>query len=253
MSTPVRDEPPAAVPEELVLGPGSTRPLPRWLPITAGALVLLLVGAAVAWHVWPRPVAPLSLTDLQNTYAGIVRADGTNDASVMTRQTVAETRVTVTPADCTPLVQATVANRFPDRSLDGVGTYWIGQTSTISLFTLRFPDAAAARAEEARIAAALDVCADQQIYVRSSQDDRVSAWQATVTRTPAGSPEDDQLGYVLSSSDERMAMQLLPYQNTLTWQYRYETASGAYAPLAADQLMYSLRVQLDAIVAARPR
>lgn len=250
MSAPVRDEPPAA--EELVLGPRPSRRLPPWFPLLALCLGVLIVAGGAAWRFWPRPVAPLTLAELENTYAGMVRSDGTNDASVMTRQTVAETPLTVTPAACAPLIEATVANRFPDAALDGVGTYWLGQGSTISLFTLRFPDAAAAEAERTRVADALDGCADATVFVRRTQQ-AGGAWQASVGRSVAGSGSDDQLGYVLRTQGGVMAIQLLPYVNTLTWQYRYETGATAYSPLAADQLMQGLHAQLDSVVAARPR
>ena len=254
MTAPVRDEPPPVAPEELVLGSDRDRRVPRWTLVVALVLGLVVVATATAWHFWPRPVEPLSLADLQNTYYGIVRSDGTNDASTLTRRTIGPAAsVSIAPALCTPLIQATLANQFPDAALDGVGTYWIGSTSTVSLFTLRFADKAAAQAELARIAAALDACADRQLVIHSSQDDVMSGSRATVSRTPTGAGDDGEIGYLLSSADEKMAIQLLPYENTLSWQYRYETGSGSYSPLAADQVMYSLRVQLDAIMAARPQ
>lgn len=50
-----------------------------------------------------------------------------------------------------------------------------------------------------------------------------------------------------------MAIQLMPYLNTITWQYRYESGSTPYSTMPADQLMGSLRSQLESIVAARPK
>ncbi len=258
MTTPVRDEQPPAPPEELVLGPGERRELPRWVPVVALVVGVLVLAGGAVWRFWPRPVEPLSLADVQNTYAGMVRADGTNDASVMTRQTVTENPVSVKPEACAPLVEATVANRFPAATQDGVGTYWVGRTSTISLFTLRFDQTDQADAERARIATALDTCADQEVFVRQTEPGSVQAWRATVTRTPAGPTEADQLGYTLTGADGLagpdglMAIQLMPYLNTITWQYRYEAGTPAYTPVAADQLMASMRTQLDAVVAARP-
>jgi hypothetical protein len=259
MTTPVRDDLPPVPPEELVLGPQERRELPRWVPLVALALGVLVIGGGAVWKFWPRPIEPLSLSDVQNTYAGMVRADGTNDASVMTRKTVTENPVSVKPADCAPLVAATVANRFPDAAQDGVGTYWVGRTSTISLFTLRFDQVDQAQAERARIAAALDTCAGQEVFVRQTEPGSVQAWRATVTRTPAGPADSDQLGYTLTGADGLagpdglMAIQLMPYLNTITWQYRYESGTPAYDPLAADQLMASMRTQLDAVVEARPK
>ena len=39
----------------------------------------VVIGGGAVWKFWPRPIEPLSLSDVQNTYAGMVRADGTND------------------------------------------------------------------------------------------------------------------------------------------------------------------------------
>jgi hypothetical protein len=249
MTTPVRDEQPSPPPEQLVLGPRPDRRLPRWVPVAALAIGLLIVVGAAVWRFWPRPVEPLSLLELQGTYEGMVRHDGTNDASVLTRRSVAETPVTVTPAECSPLLEATMANRFPAAAIDGVGTYWIGQRSTIALFTLRFADTDQAEAERTRIADALDACTDRQITVRSQESS--AAWQTTVVPTSTGS--DDQLGYTLAGPNGLTAIQLMPYLNTVTWQYRYETGSAPYTPLAANQLMQSLHAQLDAVVGGRPR
>lgn len=251
MSTPVRDEPPPEEAEELVLGPRARREQPRWVPRAALLLGAILLIAAAMWHFWPRPVAPLSLSDLQDTYAGMVRSDGSNDASVLTRQTVQETPVTVTPSTCSPLVEATFANRFPDAALDGVGTYWL-DPSAISLFTLRFPDTSTAAAERERIRTALDGCVDSQILIGGAPTDRSSDSRVTVGRIAAGTGGDDeQLGYTLTGPDGLLAIQLMPYLNTLTWQFRYEADSTSYSPLAADRLMQSLRAQLDEIVASR--
>ena len=243
-----------------MLGPRHRRELPRWVPLVALTLGVLIVAGGAVWRFWPRQIEPLSLVELQNTYAGMVRADGTNDASVMTRRTVTETPLTITPDTCAPLVQATAANRFPDAALDGVGTYWLGRTSTISMFTLRFADAEQARAEVERISAALDSCVDDQMMIRRTQAaSGIQAWQATVGRTDTGSGGDGQLGYTLSGADGLagpdglMAIQLMPYLNTITWQYRYESGSSPYSTLPADQLMGSLRSQLESIVAARPK
>jgi hypothetical protein len=253
VSTPVQDGPPPLASEELVLGPRPRRELPRWLPIVALLVGIVVVAAAAVWRFWPRPLEPLTLGELQDTYAGMVRSDGTNDASVLTRQTVAETPLTVTPPRCAVLVQATVANSFPDTARDGVGTYWLGSGSTISLFTLRFDDQTAAETERERIVAVLDACADERIVVRRSDVSYVEGWAATVAAIPDGSGVDGQVGYTLHGPDGLMAISLMPYLNTLSWQFRYETGPRTYSPLAADQLMQGLHAQLDAVVAARPR
>lgn len=230
------------------------------MPRLAVALAVVLVSGLAAWWWWPRPEAPLTLAELQDTYAGMVRSDGTNDASVLTPQSGAETAMTTSPPECDVLIQATVANRLPATALDGVGTYWLGR-STISLFTLRFTDRAAADAELAGMTTALEACAGRDVVVRRGQDGG-STWQARVRRidspdrdsaASSAAGADEQVSYLLLGPDATMAIQLMPYLNTLTWQFRYETGTTSYSRLAADQLMAGLRTQLAAVVAARPR
>lgn len=235
------------------MGPSPSHQLPRWLRVGAIMLGLLLVVGMVGWQFWPQPTEPLTLDDLQDVYAGMVRADGTNDASVFTRESVGEIELSVTPDSCTPLVEMTMANRFPAAALDGVGTYWLGQRTTISMFTLRFPDATVAEAERERLAAALRDCAGRQIQARRPGASPIGARANRLTLSPLGSPDGDQLGYLLTGQDGISAIQLLSYENTLSWQYRYEPGATSYSTLSADQLMSGLRSQLDTVVAARPR
>ena len=145
----------------------------------------------------------------------------------MTRETVTPIPLTVSPDSCAPLVQATAANRFPDAALDGVGTYWLGRNSTISLFTLRFADAEQAAAEVERISSALDACVDDQMMIRRTQaSSSIQAWQATVGRTETDTGADGELGYTLTGPDGLMAIELMPYLNTISWQSRWETGSS---------------------------
>lgn len=251
VSTPVRDERPSAAPEELFLGPRRRRALPRWLGLAALLVGVLVLATAAGWRFWPRPVEPFSLAELQDTYAGMVRGDGTNDASVITQEKVPENRLTVVPEECAPLVEMTMASRFPAGAPDGVGTYWVGDPSTISLFTLRFADAASATSERDRLAATVDRCAGQRLQARRPGESPIGSLAGTLSRLPQRPAADDQVGYLLTTRDGITAVQLMAYENTLTWQYRYESGSTDYSPLAADQLMSSLRSQLDAVVAAR--
>lgn len=253
MTSPVADEPASAGSEEMVLGPRPRRPLPRWLVLLTLVLAAILLAAVVVDRIRPAPLAALSLAELEDAYAGMVRSDGTNDASVMTRRGVTDASVAITPDHCVALVETTVLNRFPAAARDGVGAYWLGNGSTVSLFTLRFDDVAAAEAERDRILAGLDGCTDRSVFVRRSDSSTIQAWEATVARTSAGTGADNQVGYTLSGQDGVMAIQVMPYLNTLSWQYRYETGGGPYLPTAADRLMWSLRSQLDSVVAARPR
>ena len=78
---------------------------------------------------------------------------------------------------------------------------------------------------------------NRQVVVRRGQEAGVRAWRAEGRRTHAGTSPATDLGYTLAGSDGVMAVQLMPYLNTLTWQFRYETGSSEYSTLPADQLM----------------
>ena len=55
-------------------------------------------------------------------------------------------------------------------------------------------------------------------------------------KTPA------QLGYVLTTEDNgtKLAVHVLAFSNTVSWQFRYEPVPGAYTPLTAQRVMDSL-------------
>lgn len=249
MTVPVRGEGTAAA-EELVLGPRPRTPLPRPLLLAALALALLLVGVFAIWHFRPEPPAPLSLAELQDGYAGMVRSDGVNDASVLSRRNSTPTLPVVTPRACLPLVETTVGNHFPEAAQDGVGTYWLETTWSISLFTLRFDDEAAAKTELATIATALDECTNQHVTLRGDEPSTTADWHATVRRIDDQAP-GDRLSYTLSVPDGLMVIQLMVYLNTVSWQFRYANGVTDYVPDPADQLLTGLNDQLEAVVAAR--
>ena len=67
------------------------------------AVVLALLGGLLLWRFWPAPAPLFSLSDLQGVYYGMVRSDGTNDASVIDRRWTCEQEGYVLPAACEPL------------------------------------------------------------------------------------------------------------------------------------------------------
>ena len=231
-------------PEVLTLGPQPfRRPSRRALVLVLVAALLLAAGAAVWWQ-RSRPTNDFTFADLQDVYAGMVRADGTNDAAVLTRDQPRPAPVAVTPAACLPLVETTLADQFPAKALDGVSTYWLGEgsTSAVSLFTLRYPDSATAVREYQAIDAALASCGGEQVSIGPNS--------AVVTATPVSSANGvrSQLGYLVTlSTGDRYAMVVLQYENTITWQFRLEFGTQPYQPYVAQRVMDSLVAQVRSI------
>lgn len=251
MTTPVRGEQPAV--EELVLGPRPHRPVPRWLLVVASILAVLLVCGFAVWRFWPQPAAPLSLAQLQDAYAGMVRGDGVNEASVLARRGSNEADVTVSPADCTALVETIMINRMPAAALDGVGTYWLEGTWSIALFTLRFDDSSAAQAELTRAATALDTCVGRRVSLAahptsSGENGSAMLWHAVVGRMSEPTTST-RLSYTLAMPDGLTVGQLATYRNTVTWQFRYAAGVTTHVNDPADQLIQSLQSRLDAVAA----
>lgn len=221
--------------------------------MVASIMAVLLIGAFAVWRLWPEPPAPLSLAQLQDAYAGMVRGDGVNDASVLTRRGSNQDAVTVSPTDCTALVETIMINRLPAAALDGVGTYWLESTWSIALFTLRFDDSAAAQAELTRAATALDTCVGQRVSLAadptSGENGSATLWQAVVGPT-SEQTTSTQLSYTLAMPDGLTVGQLMTYRNTVSWQFRYASGVTTYVSDPADRLIQSLQNQLDTVTAS---
>ena len=234
--------------EVLDLGPGIRRRHPLLIVVGLGLVVALLAGL-LAWRLWPRPVPPVTLAELQGVYAGMVRGDGTNDASVLERRKAPPRPVSVMPIACGPLFESTAFNQFPAEALDGVGTYWVGDRQNMSLFTMRFVDAAAGARAYGRVNEALNACADTDVVV---SERRVTTVRPVKTVVDFDNGARAQLGYVYdSNADARFAVHLLQFENTVTWQFRYESATGEYSPLSAQRLMDALLSQTRSVLELR--
>jgi len=205
--------------------------------------VLALLGAS--WWFWLKPAPDFTLVALQDVYSGMVRHDGTNDLYTIQPGSVPQSApVTVTPEKCAPLFDTTFYNRFPSDALDGVSTYWLGEPATVSLLTVRYLDRSAARRAYASVESALATCSDSSIKLRSDR----SAGRIVTTEAITVPGADRQLGYTYSTqSRSRFAIHVMQYANTITWQYRYESAARSYSPVAAAQVMTSLVLQMRAI------
>ena len=220
--------------------------------MVASIMAVLLICGFTVWRLWPQPALPLSLGQLQDAYAGMVRGDGVNDASVL-RRGRGQDDVTVSPADCTSLVETIMINRMPAAALDGVGTYWLEGTWSIALFTLRFDDSVAAQAELTRTATALDTCVGQRVSVAanptsSGENGGATLWRAVVGRTSEPTTGAG-LSYTLATPDGLTIGQLVTYRNTVSWQFRYAAGVTTYVSDPADRLIQSLQSQLDAVAA----
>jgi hypothetical protein len=219
--------------------------LSRRAKFTFVAVVLALLAGLLLWRFWPVPAPLFSLSDLQGVYYGMVRSDGTNDASVIDRRWSSEQEGYIRPAACEPLFAATVLNRAPREALDGVGTFWQLDRSAVSLFTYRFRDVASADREYQRLTSVLDNCRDVPVEVHARP---ASRGMLTVTPLTLDASAPPQIGYLLTTNDgTKLAVQVLEFNNTISWQFRYEPVLGAYLPLTAQRVMDSLTDQLRAV------
>ena len=241
----VRDDADAPPAEVLEAAP---RPVDRRVLRTLVAVGLAAVLAVAGLAVWRQlqPPADFTLEQLEGAYTGMVRSDGTNDVSTIDPSRFTETPLRISPDACTPLFTSTVSNQFPPAALDGVSTYWLsGSASSISLFTVRYPDADAAEAAFRAVGDASTGCAGQTVTFSGAEGSgRVAAVAVTA---PADAPE--QLAFALERGpgQGRYALHVLRLGNTVTWQYRYDTGTGAYDPTPAQQLMNGMSAQLLAV------
>ncbi len=231
-------------PEVLAFGPRPIR-RPSWRPVVIVVVAALLLTAALAvWWLRSRPTDDFTFADLQDVYAGMVRADGTNDAAVVSRDQPRPAPVAVSPDSCLPLVETTQVDQMPVNALDGVSTYWLGEgpSSAVSLFTLRYRDSATAVREYQAIADALTTCDGDQITVGRNS--------GLVTATPISTANGAgaQLGYLVTlATGDRYAISVLQYANTITWQFRLEFGNQSYQPYVAQRVMDSFMAQVLSI------
>ncbi len=234
-----------AEPEVLSLGPSRRIRPPRRRSIAVGIVLIILAAMLGSWWLWFKPAPNFTLVALQDVYSGMVRHDGTNDLYTMEHGSISPGEpVTVTPVGCAPLFNTTFYNQFPSNALDGVSTYWFGDPATVSLITVRYPDRSAARQAYAVVESALAACADSPIKIRSDRP----AGRVIPAERIAIPGADRQLGYTYSTqSRSRFAIHVMQYANTVTWQYRYDSAAGPYSALPAAQVLTSLVMQMRAV------
>ena len=236
---------PQSEPEVLTVGPGEAGRLSRRGKFILVAVVVALFGGLLLWRFWPTPAPLFTLSDVQGVYAGMVRSDGTNDASVIDPDSMSQEDGYILPSACQPLFEATVLNRPPREALDGVGTFWELNRSAVSLFTYRFADVASADREYQRLTAVLDNCRDVPVEVHARP---ASRGMLTVQPVTLDANTPPQIAYVLTTNDgTKLAVNVLAFENTISWQFRYEPVLGTYLPLTAQRVMDSLTDQMRAV------
>jgi hypothetical protein len=234
---------PQSEPDVLTVGLGEAGRLPRRRKLVLVAIALALLSGLI-WRFLPARAPLFSLSDVQGVYAGMVRNDGTNSASVIDSRWSSEQDGYIVPAACGPLFEATVLNRRPPEALDGVSTFWEIDRSAVSLFTYRFADVAKADREFNRLATALDNCdhAFVEVHARpASRGPLIRTQLAPDTNPP-------QIGYVLTNNaGAKLAIHVLAFSNTVSWQFRHEPVPGTYQSLTAQRVMDSLTDQMRAV------
>jgi hypothetical protein len=233
---------PPSGPETLNLGLGESRRLSRGATIALVAALLALVAGGLAWRFKPAPEPLFSLSDLQGVYAGY---EG-NTASVIDLDRLYQEPGYVVPTACEPLFEATVLNRPPHAALDGVSTFWELNRSAVSLFTFRFADVASADREFRWLTNVFDNCHDAHIELHARP---AIMGQLTAVPNDVAAGGFGQVGYVLTTDDgTKIAISVLSYRNTVTWQYRYDPVPGTYEPLTAQRVMESLADQMRDVI-----
>jgi hypothetical protein len=236
---------PQSEPEVLTVGLDEAGRLSRRGKFIIVAVVVALVAALLAWRFWPSPAPLFSLSDLQGVYAGMVRHDGTSEASVINPRRITEQDGYILPTACEPLFEATVLNRPPREAVDGVGTFWELNRSAVSLFTYRFPNVESADREYQRLVGVVDNCRDVPVQVHARP---ASRGMLTITPMSLDSNAPPQIAYVLTTNDgTKLAVQVLAFNNTVSWQFRYEPVPDADLPVTAQRVMDSLTDQMRAV------
>ena len=233
---------PQSQPDVLTVGLGEAGRLSRRRRLVLVAVGLALLAGLLIWRFLPAPAPLFSLSDVQGVYAGF---EGTNNASVIDSRWSSEQDGYIVPIACGPLFEATVLNRPPQEALDGVSTFWEVDRSATSLFTYRFTDVADADREFNRLATVLDSCDQARIEVHARP-----ATRGLLTRTPLAPDSDPpaQIGYVLTNNaGAKLAVHVLAFSNTVSWQFRYEPVPGSYLPLTGQRVMDSLAEQMRAV------
>lgn len=238
--------------ETLELGGVATwRPGRRSLIVAV--TIALLVAGALAWTHRPRPLPDFTSTSMQDVYAGMVRGDDLNQWSQLIPRPQGDPDLPyVAPAECAVLFTTPLFQTQPPQSVDGVGTYYTStvgdRTVAIQLLTWRYDSDEAAQHGYEAVKAAVGGCAGHNVRL-DGVDMQLSA--ADGGSPAAGAPA---LAYTFVVQGSPLALHVMRYANTITWQFRMIPGDVEhYDPAPAAQLLLSLYQQLVAVRSALPR
>jgi hypothetical protein len=99
--------------------------------------------------------------------------------------------------------------------------------------------------EYQRLTAVVDNCRDVPVQVHARP---ASRGMLTVTPLILDANAPRQIAYVLTTNDgTTLAVHVLAFNNTISWQFRYEPVAGAYLPFRTQRVMDSLTDQMRAV------
>ena len=175
----------------------------------------------------------------------MVRSDGTNNASVINPHLITEEDGYIVPSACGPLFEATVLNRAPHEALDGVGTFWELNHSAVSLFTYRFAD----EAQPTESSGGWPPSSTTAVTIgwSSMHAQRAEACSPAYRYPPTAMRHHRSADVLTTNSGIKLAVHVLAFSNTVSWQFRYEPVPGSYSALTAQQVMDSLTDQMRAV------
>jgi hypothetical protein len=251
-----------AEPDVLAIAP---RPADRRLVRTLVVLALvgaLALGGLTAWQRL-RPPPDLTLAQLQQAYAGMVRSDGTNEVALIDPDSFRGPGLALDADPCARLFAGVVSTRFPGPALDGVSTYRLERSGSVALFTVRYADARAARTAYDDVLSGTAGCQGRAVTFSPREGAGVLAPVPPPGGAPAqrrpGERAADQRAYSWQAASGRVryAVHLLRLRNTVTWQYRYQVLSrfadtdsrpvAPYDPVPAQQAADGLAAALRSL------
>ena len=236
---------PQSEPDVLTVGLGEAGRLSRRGKFVLVALGLALLAGLMVWRFLPARAPLFSLSDVQGVYAGMVRSDGTNrrlgDRSSLEQRTGWVHRPgrlwTVVRGDCVEPPPARSARRSQHllgaRSFGGLALH----------LSVRRRGESGPRVQSAGHSA-------RQLRSSSCGGARAPGEQRLADPYAAGSRQRSaaQIGYVLTNNaGAKLAIHVLAFSNTVSWQFRYEPVPGTYLPLTAQRVMDSLTDQMRAV------